>query len=198
LPLPSKDRTKLFALGTQLQGELLPLDAKSGQFLPYMGGISASGVAFSRDGGWVSWVSFPERILWRSRVDGNEKQQLTFPPMEANLPRWSPDGRQIVFMGQEPGKSWHIYILSAEGAGTPKQITPTEENQASPDWSPDGRSIVFGGFPEVLSGDPKSTAISLLDCRYRTSRKDGWSRGAVLSALVSGRPLSFSLNDQRT
>jgi Tol biopolymer transport system component len=163
LPLPSKDGTKLFALGTQLKGELLRLDAKTGQFLPYMGGISASGVAFSHDGGWASWVTFPERTLWRSRVDGTDKLQLTFPPMEANLPRWSPDGKQIVFMGREPGKSWHIYILPAEGASAPKQITPGEDSQASPDWSPDGRSIVFGGFPEVLSGDPNSTALSLLD-----------------------------------
>jgi eukaryotic-like serine/threonine-protein kinase len=163
LPLPSQDGTKLFALGTQLRGELLRLDFKSGEFLQYLGGISATGVAFSRDGAWVSWVSFPERILWRSKTNGTEKLQLTFPPMEANLPRWSPNGKQIAFMGREPGKSWHIYTLQAEGAAAPKQLTTGDENQASPDWSPDGRSIVFGGFPEVLSGDPKSTALSQLD-----------------------------------
>ena len=49
-PLPSKDGKKLFALGTQLRGELVRYDAKSGQFVPYMDGISAMGVAFSRDG----------------------------------------------------------------------------------------------------------------------------------------------------
>jgi len=198
LPLPSKDGTKLFALGTQLKGELVRLDAKSGQFLPYMGGISASGVSFSRDDGWASWVSFPERILWRSRVDGTDKLQLTFPPMEANLPRWSPDGRQIVFMGREPGKSWHIYTLPAEGASAPKQITPGEDSQASPDWSPDGRSIVFGGFPEVLSGDPKSTALSLLDLATgQVAKMDGAEGLYCPRWSPDGRYLSASTTNAR-
>ena len=198
LPLPSKDGTKLFALGTQLKGELVRLDAKSGQFLPYMGGISASGVSFSRDDGWASWVSFPERTLWRSRVDGSDKQQLAFPPMEANLPRWSPDGKQIVFMGREPGKSWHIYTLPAEGASAPKQITPGEDSQASPDWSPDGRSIVFGGFPEVLSGDPKSTALSLLDLATgQVAKMDGAEGLYCPRWSPDGRYLSASTTNAR-
>ncbi len=198
LPLPSKDGTKVFALGTQLKGELLRLDVKTGQFLPYMGGISASGLAFSPDRMWASWVSFPERILWRSRVDGTEKLQLTFPPMEANLPRWSPDGKQIVFMGREPGQSWHIYLLPAEGASAPKQITTGEENQASPDWSPDGRSIVFGGFPEVLSGDPKSTALSLLDIDTgRVAKMDGAEGLYCPRWSPDGRYLSASTTNAR-
>jgi DNA-binding winged helix-turn-helix (wHTH) protein len=46
-PLPGKDSKKLFALGTQLRGELVRYDVESGQFVPYMGGISATGLAFS-------------------------------------------------------------------------------------------------------------------------------------------------------
>jgi serine/threonine protein kinase len=198
LPLPSKDGTKLFALGTQLKGELVRLDAKSGEFFPYMGGISASGVSFSRDGAWSSWVSFPERILWRSRVDGSDKQQLTFPPMEANLPRWSPDSKQIVFMGREPGKSWHIYILPAEGATTPRQVTPGEDSQASPDWSPDGRSIVFGGFPEILSGDLKSTGLSVLNVASgQISKMDGAEGLYCPRWSPDGRYLSASTANAR-
>ena len=81
LPLPSRDGNRLFALGTRLRGELLRLDTKSGQFVPYLGGISATGIAYSKDGSWLSWVMFPDRTLWRSKADGSEKLQLTFPPM---------------------------------------------------------------------------------------------------------------------
>jgi Tol biopolymer transport system component len=118
--------------------------------------------------------------------------------MEANLPRWSPDGRQIVFMGREPGKSWHLYTLPAEGASAPKQITPGEDGQASPDWSPDGRSIVFGGFPEVSSGDPKSTALSLLDLATgQVAKMDGAEGLYCPRWSPDGRYLSASTTNAR-
>jgi Tol biopolymer transport system component len=177
LPLPSRDGNRLFALGTRLRGELLRLDTKSGQFVPYLGGISATGVAYSKDRSWLSWVMFPERTLWRSKADGSEKLQLTFPPMEANLPRWSPDGKQIVFMGREPGSGWRIYLLPAEGGGTPKRLSTGEENQTAPDWSPDGSNIVYGGFPEVMSGDAKATAVHQLDLASGQTSTVKWSEG---------------------
>ena len=85
-PVPSKDGTKLFVIGEKLRGELMRYDAGSRQFMPYLGGISASELEFSRDGQWVTYVTFPDDILWRSRVDGSERLQLTFPPVEAYMP----------------------------------------------------------------------------------------------------------------
>ncbi len=35
--------------------------------------------------------------LWRSKLDESERLQLTYPPMYAVLPRWSPDGKKIIF-----------------------------------------------------------------------------------------------------
>jgi hypothetical protein len=37
----------------------------------------------------VAYVSVPERQLWKSKVDGSERRQLTFESMAAGLPRWS-------------------------------------------------------------------------------------------------------------
>jgi hypothetical protein len=67
LPLPSNDGKKVFALGTRLRGELLRLDLKSGEFVPYFNGMSATGIAFSRDGAWISWAAFPERTLGEAK-----------------------------------------------------------------------------------------------------------------------------------
>jgi len=121
-------------------------DSKSQQFLPYLSGISAEGVSFSRDGAWVAYVTFPEGTLWRSKTDGTERLQLTSPPVRAFQPVWSPEGKRIAFMGLSgPGKNWKIYMVPAEG-GNPEALTPGEGNEADPAWSPDGRSLVFGIF----------------------------------------------------
>src|SRR5205823_4161283 len=127
-------------------GELTRYDAKTGQFVPYMSGISAEGVSFSSDGKWVAYVSYPEGSLWRSRIDGSERLQLTFVPLQAYQPYWSPDGKRIAFMGFEPGKAWQIYIVPAEGGST-RMVSPQDRNHADPSWSPDGLSLAFGALP---------------------------------------------------
>lgn len=94
-PLPSADGKKIFAVAVRQRGQLVRYDGKSRQFAPFLSGISAGGVDLSRDGQWVTYVVFPEGTLWRSKVNGSERLQLTMPPMEVNLPRWSPDGKRI-------------------------------------------------------------------------------------------------------
>ena len=98
-PLPSKDAKKLFVVGTLPRGELARYDAKSSHFVPFLSGISADSVNFSKDGQSVTYVSFPEGTLWRSKSDGSQRFQLTYPPLIAVLPSWSTDGQQIVFYG---------------------------------------------------------------------------------------------------
>jgi eukaryotic-like serine/threonine-protein kinase len=66
-------------------------DPESKQFVPYLSGISAEGVSFSKDGQWVAYTSYPEGTLWPSKVDGSDRLQLTSAPMQAFLPRWSPE-----------------------------------------------------------------------------------------------------------
>jgi eukaryotic-like serine/threonine-protein kinase len=84
--LPSADGKKFFVVGQQLRGELVHYDNRAGQFVPYLSGISASHLDVSRDGLWVAYVSYPEHTLWRSRVDGSERLQLTYPPMRLPPP----------------------------------------------------------------------------------------------------------------
>jgi dipeptidyl aminopeptidase/acylaminoacyl peptidase len=142
-PVPSRDGKRLFALGTQPRGELARLDARSGELVPYLSGLSAEGVAFSKDGRWIAYVTFPEGSLWRSRADGTERLQLTFPPYQAYLPSWSPDGKEIVFFGGAAPSANHVHII-AEAGGTPRRATKLEQREADASWSPDGRRLVFG------------------------------------------------------
>jgi serine/threonine protein kinase/Tol biopolymer transport system component len=159
-PLPSKDGKKLFMVGRTYRGALMRYDTKAAQFAPFLSGISAEYIAFSKDAQWVSYVSYPDGALWRSRVDGSERLQLTYPPMYPLLPRWSPDGKQILFFefSLGAGKPARMYLVSADG-GTPRQVMPDDRSQElDPNWSPDGSKIVFSNE----SNDPKS-AIHVLD-----------------------------------
>jgi Tol biopolymer transport system component len=110
---------------------LLRYDTKAKQLVPYLSGISAMGLDFSRDGQWVAYNDASDGTMWRSKVDGTQKLQLVFPPMLAYLPRWSPDGQQIAFFGHPPGEPWQIYLVPAAG-GSPELIYRSSTNSADP------------------------------------------------------------------
>jgi len=163
-PLPSKDGKKLFLVGQAYRGELMRYDGKARQFAPFLGGISAEYVAFSNDGQWLTYVAYREGTLWRSRVDGSERLQLTYPPMYPVLPRWSPDGQKIIFFEFALGadKPARMYEISPAG-GSPQPLLPNDSSQQlDPNWSPDGTKIIFAGE----SNDP-SSAIRVLDLASR-------------------------------
>lgn len=162
-PLPSVDGQRLFAIGTRRRAELVRYDSKSGEFVPYLGGISAGDLDFSRDGQWVTYVSYPERILWRSRLDGSARLQLTEPPMQAFLPHWSPDGQQIAFSGITPGKPWKLFLISRDG-GSPQGVSNDELQELDPAWSADGRTLAFG---RSSLGNDESSRVGLFDLKTR-------------------------------
>jgi eukaryotic-like serine/threonine-protein kinase len=141
--LPSHDGHKIFVTGLQARAELVRYDARSQQFLPFLSGISVDQVDFSPDGQWVTYVSIPEGMLWRSRVDGSERLQLTNAPLFAILPRWSPDGKQIVFTAGQYGKPWKTFLVSAQGGAT-EELLSENLSEMDPTWSPDGKRIAFG------------------------------------------------------
>jgi Tol biopolymer transport system component len=173
-PLPSRDGKKLFAIGTQSHGELAHYDARLRQFTPYLSGISADQLDFSRDGQWVAYLSYPEGSLWRSRMDGTQKLQLTFPPMRINNPRWSPDAKRILFTGSRSGEVWKMYTISAQG-GTPSQVISDEGSEFWADWSPEGNSVVFSSVPSEDKDEP----IQVTDLNSHRSTSLAESAGLI-------------------
>jgi eukaryotic-like serine/threonine-protein kinase len=163
LPLPSKDGKKLFVVGVQQRAELVRYDAKVADFVPYLGGIPATDVDFSRDGQWVTYVSNPEGTLWRSKLDGSARLQLTYPPMHAALAHWSPDGQQIAFSGSIPGKAWQVFLISKDG-GSPQSLTAENAVETDPSWSQDGTTLAIGHH-DVIHAD--LTYLELFDIKTR-------------------------------
>ena len=161
-PLPGRDSKEIFVVGRQGRGELARYDVKSQRFVPYLSGLSGEGVAFSNDGQWLAYASVPEQNLWKRKVDGSERVQLTFPPLQAYEPRWSPDGKKIAFQGITPGQPWKMYLISADG-GEPEEVMSGIGDLG---WSPDGTSLIFhSGMADFLSTSPR--AIRLLDLKTR-------------------------------
>ena len=175
--LPSRDGARLFVDGHTSRGEVQRYDPKLKQFVPYLPGIAAEGVSFSRYGKRVAYVTVPDGTLWQSKVDGSERVQLTLAPMRAAMPRWSPDGKRIAFMGSLPGKNWKIYSVSTDRA-SPQQLTFGTGDDGDPNWSPDGNLLVFGGEPDLQGGSVESrTSIRVLNLTTNQSSTVPGSEG---------------------
>ena len=201
-PVPSVDGKRLFVIGSQPRGELSRLDSKTPQFVPYLSGLSIEGLDFSRNGEWIAYVTFPEGSLWRSKVDGSQQAQLTFPPMQVFLPRWSPDGKRIAFAGALPGMPESIYLIPAEG-GQAVQVTKDQNSELDVGWSPDGNQLVFGD----LSTPPTARAIHLLNLKtHELSTLPGseglfsprWSPNGRYIAAITIDNASFRLYEVAT
>ena len=134
----SRDGKQIFAVGTKRRGELVHFDAQTHQFLPFLGGISAIGPTFSKDGKWMAYTSYPDHTLWRSRADGTERTQLTYAPMKVQTPSISPDGNKVAFTSAQ----YDIYIVGADG-GAPQKIA---EHSLGSNWSPDGNLLLFTSY----------------------------------------------------
>ena len=165
-PVSAPDGKKLFAIGTLERNEFVKYDSNAKVFSPLLPGISAEGLAFSPDRQWIAYTMSPNKTLWRSRADGSERLQLTFPPAETLTPVWSPDGENIVFISRLRGGHWNIMTIPRSG-GIASPLMPGDQDQANPSWSPDGRTLAFAGAPWVQAFAPHSTAIHLLDVASR-------------------------------
>jgi hypothetical protein len=141
-PVPSRDGRQIFALGLKERGELVHFDVRTKQFLPFLSGISAFNPTFSREGNWVAYTSYPDHTLWRSRPDGSERLQLTYPPMQVYYSFISPDGKQVVY-GNVKGET---YVISMDGAPPQKVV---EKGSYAANWSPDGSRLVFMNYRDA-------------------------------------------------
>ena len=193
--LPSTDNKTIFAVGAKQKGELSRFDAKRGEFVPFLGGISATDAVLSRDGQWVVSLSYPGGILWRSHPDGGDRIQLS--SGKVILPRISPDGSKVVFITFDRQKGLGAYVLGMQG-GTPQEVVE-KANFAS--WSPDSNQLVYqSGEAHLFQGPEIRTA----DLRTGKTRAIPNSRGKTTpfwpnpDTLVAGSPAGLAVFDFRT
>lgn len=110
-------------------GEIVPLFAN---FPP----VLVCDPHFSPDGKWIAFRY--ARQIWKIKVNGDSLTRLTFSGNNI-CPRWSPDGKKIVFCVLA-GDSAGIWIINSDGT---KRRRFGEWGWEYPDWSPTGEKFIF-------------------------------------------------------
>lgn len=138
LPVYAKDEAKsiLFSGGLHKQSiyQFNPDTLQTKQI------TSGSSVDMSPTGDLITYIK--DDSVYMANSDGSEPVRLTngkFPEFDSS-PRWSPDGKKIVFSRSDG----NIYTVDAESKKITR-LTDAEEGvyHSSPDWSPDGKKIVY-------------------------------------------------------
>jgi serine/threonine protein kinase/Tol biopolymer transport system component len=164
---PSRDSTGLFIIGKISQGAMHVYDPIQKRFVPFLNGLAASRFVISPDKKWMVYTDYPRHYLWRSKLDGSEKLELTDFP--SAFPSWSPDSKKIAFSDvreiyqRSDRDKPEIYQVSVDG-GSPEKLTSEGGLELSPSWWPDGKSIAFMDFP--VPGQ-KIKGIKVLDLSTR-------------------------------
>jgi len=140
--------------------ELDRFDRTSHEFRPFLPGISARDVDFSRDGRRIVYFREPDNTLWVSQADGTAGRQMATPGIVSiELPRWSPDGERIAFMGKLVDAPYRIFVVSANG-GPLTEASHGTDNQGAPTWSMDGQRLVYG---RVQCQEEKTCRLQQID-----------------------------------
>jgi len=98
--------------------------------------------------------------IYLMNADGSDIRQMTNNPAADYAPRWSPDGKAILFISTRKDGS-QLWLLPVDG-GEPKQLTRLSTGVTNPIWSPDRTKILFetSVFPECGACDSCNKAIS--------------------------------------
>ena len=113
---------------------------------------------WSPDGSQIAFGSDRRNGAFRREIhvmdaDGTNVQRVSTLPEKAEFdsaPRFSPDGRRLVFtryISETIPLRSALFTVRVDGGGL-KQLTPWGNGAGDADWSPDGTKIVFEASPE--------------------------------------------------
>ncbi|MEE2972253.1 MAG: S41 family peptidase [Planctomycetota bacterium] len=112
--------------------------------------------------------------LWRVPIEGGVALPLASPPGLETMPRFSPDGTEVAFLGNYEGGR-DIYVVPVDG-GLPRRVTHHPTGERLSDWTPDG-DLLFSA--RGMGGVPRAERI------HRVGREGG---------LPEALPLPYGAN----
>src|SRR2546423_222550 len=87
------------------------------------------------------------RRLWRAGFKRGAAERLTAADASDGSPRFSPDGKSLLFLSDRSGRS-EPWVMPLSG-GEPRQLADLPGDVGAADWSPDGRRILLVGSSGV-------------------------------------------------
>jgi dipeptidyl aminopeptidase/acylaminoacyl peptidase len=109
--------------------------------------VVIQGLAVARDGESVVYARRTvednkyARRLWRVPFKGGRPEQLTSAKSNDTRPRFSPDGRTLLFISDRSGKP-QVWLMPLQG-GEPRQLTDLPSGAGYAEWSSDGKRILL-------------------------------------------------------
>ena len=105
--------------------------------------VNSSG-SFAPDGRYFVFTAKKKErediVILDAKTD-KEERRIHVPVNGVTTPSFSPDGKQIVFVGYDGGLS-DLFIVNRDGSGL-RRLTNDKYADLHPAWSPDGRTIAF-------------------------------------------------------
>jgi eukaryotic-like serine/threonine-protein kinase len=152
--------------------------------------------AFSPDGTRLAVARHepgaPARDIWVFDLARGTRLRLTLDPGDDLAPRWSSDGRWLMFSSDRRGVR-DIYKRAASGEGTDELVFESPISKSVNAWSPDGRFVAYdtgglGGTADLhvlpLFGDRRPVVVA---------GQPGFQQGADISP--DGRLIAYQSSE---
>ena len=165
------------------RGKTVDFDADANPKKPmivFNGVEKGDDVKMDKDG--ERWEKFKRAekmpFIWIINVDGSGLQQI----IKGINPKWSPDGKKLVFASNIAG-DYNIYTIKPDGSGL-QQLTSRTETDIEPCWSPDGEYIAFTSYVNkdwnlwYMKND--GTGLSQLTVHEKFDGGPSWGRNGFI------------------
>ena len=97
----------------------------------------------------------PNLDIWILEIERDMFTRLTFEEAVDQNPRWSPDGKWIIFSSNRGKTSFNLFRQLADGTGEAERLTTSDNPQIPSSFSPDGSILIFvennpRGDPDIM------------------------------------------------